>query len=157
MAQQVKYLALLLLWLGLDPWPGKFHISWVCPSPPTPKIIIMQTLAVRPQRKYFWRLLNQNTDNRWRVTIPPTSLDKSHKPKLSHIWPLLGQILQVWELQGKDSKESQGLDCSNCFTSLFLYSYLYPSLQRANKNIAKLSKYILFCHLRNMTSTSKCL
>ena len=29
MAQQVKDLALSLLWLKFDPWPGKFHMLWV--------------------------------------------------------------------------------------------------------------------------------
>ena len=41
MAQQVKDLVLSLqwhrslLWPGLDPWPGSFHIPWVWPKKPT--------------------------------------------------------------------------------------------------------------------------
>lgn len=31
MALQVKDPALLLLWPGFDPWPGRFHVLWPQP------------------------------------------------------------------------------------------------------------------------------
>ena len=31
MAPQVKDPALLLLWHGFDPWPGRFHVLWPQP------------------------------------------------------------------------------------------------------------------------------
>ena len=32
MAQQLKDLALSLLWHGFDPWPGNFCVPWVWPQ-----------------------------------------------------------------------------------------------------------------------------
>ena len=48
MAQWIKDLALLQLWLGFSPWPRNFHMPWVWPKKKkksvAPSLLVWETI-----------------------------------------------------------------------------------------------------------------
>ena len=65
-AQQVKDLALPLLWCGFSLWSGNFYMPWTLPTPPPPKKNLKGTYLSQHSRKDISKEV-KNDDRRKRT------------------------------------------------------------------------------------------